>query len=232
VATFCKKVWSNEVLEIDIDKILPLIYVQDVVKEMLQRILRDLTSERFSALNHETVILTETTDISVGKIKELLVCWHDNYLRNAELPDFSSEFNKKLFLTFLTYAPFEEIYPMKLNEFKDHRGSFVEAVRLASGGQVSFSTTLPGVTRGNHFHTRKIERFIVLEGEAQIEFRKFDSDKKYSFSLSGKTPSFVDMPIWHTHNITNIGENVLVTLFWINEPFDSSNGDTYFLEVI
>ena len=100
-------------------------------------------------------------------------------------------------------------------------------VRTSVGGQVSFSTTKPEITRGNHFHTRKIERFSVIKGEALIELRKFNSNNILKFKLSGKTPSFIDMPIWYTHNLKNIGNKELLTVFWINEPYNSKDPDTY-----
>jgi len=118
---------------------------------------------------------------------------------------------------------------LKLNT--DNRGSFVETVKLHSGGQVSFSTTVPGITRGNHFHTRKAERFAVIKGKARIDIRRIGTDKVISFELDGKQPSFVDMPVWHSHNITNIGEEELYTIFWINEHFNSEDQDTYFEKV-
>ena len=113
----------------------------------------------------------------------------------------------------------------------DQRGSFVETVKLNSGGQVSFSTTMPEITRGNHFHTRKAERFAVIKGKAQIDLRRIGTNEVQSFKLDGKQPSFVDMPVWYTHNITNIGEEELYTIFWINEHFDGSDPDTYFEKV-
>ena len=102
---------------------------------------------------------------------------------------------------------------------------------MLSEGQVSFSTTVPGITRGNHFHTRKVERFSVVKGTARIQLRKTGTDEVYDFVLSGDEPAFVDMPIWHTHNISNIGDDELVTVFWINEFFDPNDPDTYFEEV-
>jgi len=101
-------------------------------------------------------------------------------------------------------------------------------MKLNSGGQISFSSTVPGVTRGNHYHTRKAERFAVIKGQAKIEIRKIGSEKVLTFDLHGDNPSFVDMPIWYTHNITNIGETELLTIFWINEHYDSEDSDTYF----
>jgi UDP-2-acetamido-2,6-beta-L-arabino-hexul-4-ose reductase len=96
---------------------------------------------------------------------------------------------------------------------------------------VSFSTTAPGITRGNHFHTRKIERFAVIKGKARIQLRKIGTDKVLEFYLNGDAPSYVDMPIWYTHNIKNVGEEVLYTNFWINETYSLEDPDTYFEEV-
>ena len=119
-------------------------------------------------------------------------------------------------------------FPVLLKKNEDERGIFVETIKLHSGGQVSFSTTKPGITRGNHYHTRKIERFVVLQGEALIQLRKTGTSEVLNFSLSGENPSYVDMPVWYTHNITNIGKTELITQFWINEIFDTKDPDTYF----
>jgi UDP-2-acetamido-2,6-beta-L-arabino-hexul-4-ose reductase len=107
----------------------------------------------------------------------------------------------------------------------------VETIKLGVGGQVSFSTTVPGITRGNHYHTRKIERFTVIKGKARIQLRKIGTDEVMDFYLDGNEPSYVDMPIWYSHNITNIGEDELYTQFWINEWYNPADGDTYFEEV-
>ncbi len=101
-------------------------------------------------------------------------------------------------------------------------------MHLGLGGQVSFSTTKPGITRGNHYHTRKIERFVVIRGKATIQLRRIGTDEVIDFHLDGQHPSYVDMPIWYTHNITNVGEDDLFTLFWINEFYDPDDPDTYF----
>ena len=114
---------------------------------------------------------------------------------------------------------------------KGRAQAVVELIRLGIGGQCSFSTTVPGITRGNHFHTRKIERFAVIKGKALIQLRKIDSDQVLDFYLDGSEPAYVDMPIWYTHNIKNIGDEELYTMFWINEPYNPENPDTYFVEV-
>jgi UDP-2-acetamido-2,6-beta-L-arabino-hexul-4-ose reductase len=118
-----------------------------------------------------------------------------------------------------------------LKQNTDTRGTFVETIRLGSGGQVSFSTTKPGITRGNHFHTRKIERFAVIKGQANIKLRRIGTDRVFTFHLDGVKPSYVDMPIWYTHAITNIGDDELYTQFWINEWYDENDPDTFFEKV-
>jgi len=107
----------------------------------------------------------------------------------------------------------------------------VEVIRHGISGQTSYSATVSDVTRGNHFHTRKIERFAVIQGKALIQLRRIGTDEILNFELEGSNPSFVDMPIWYTHNIKNIGEGELLTVFWINEPFDAKDPDTYFEQV-
>jgi UDP-2-acetamido-2,6-beta-L-arabino-hexul-4-ose reductase len=105
---------------------------------------------------------------------------------------------------------------------------FVELARVYQYGQSSFSTTRSGITRGNHFHTRKIERFAVIKGKARIQLRKHGTDEVLDFELDGSEPAYVDMPVWYTHNITNIGAEELYTVFWINEFYDPADPDTYF----
>ncbi len=144
------------------------------------------------------------------------------------IPDLSNTFERNLYNTFLCYVDHESFFPFHLKLNTDNRGSFVETVKLNSGGQVSFSTTVPGITRGNHFHIRKAERFAVIKGKARIEIRRVGTNNKLSFELDGARPSFVDMPIWHTHNITNIGEEELYTIFWVSEHYDANDPDTYF----
>jgi UDP-2-acetamido-2,6-beta-L-arabino-hexul-4-ose reductase len=119
-------------------------------------------------------------------------------------------------------------FPRKFIQHKDDRGNFVEVTRSCIAGQSSYSTTNPGITRGNHFHTHKIERFAVIKGKALIQLRRLGTDEVFDFQLNGDQPSYVDMPIWYTHNIKNIGEELLYTLFWINEPYDQSDPDTFF----
>jgi len=119
---------------------------------------------------------------------------------------------------------------LKLNE--DIRGALFEAVKGGGGGQSFLSWTKPGVTRGNHFHLNKVERFLVVQGQAIIRIRRVLQDEIWEFAVSGDRPSAVDMPTLHTHSIENIGAEPLLTLFWTNEIFDPNEPDTYFDPVL
>ena len=113
----------------------------------------------------------------------------------------------------------------------DDRGWLFEAIRSDGQGQTFLSTTKPGITRGNHFHLHKVERFLVVEGKAKIRLRKIGSDDVYTFEVNGENPQAIDIPTLHTHNISNVGDGPLLTLFWSAELFDPENPDTYYVEV-
>jgi len=172
--------------------------------------------------------LPHTAEKRVSELLALLELFKAQYFEQGVIPALSSDFEVNLFNTFRCYIDAQCHFPVLLKKNEDDRGVFVETIRLHSGGQVSFSTTKPSVTRGNHYHIRKIERFIVLQGEARIQLRKVGTDDVLNFTLSGKTPAYVDMPIWYTHNITNIGQTELITQFWINEMFNPNDPDTFF----
>ena len=174
------------------------------------------------------VLIQHTVEIKVSSLLKILNDYKARYFEKGEIPELNSTFRINLFNTFLCYIDHASFFPFHLKINADNRGSFVETVKLNSGGQVSFSTTVPGITRGNHFHTRKAERFAVIKGKARIELRRIGTDKVVSFELDGTRPSFVDMPVWYTHNITNVGTEELYTIFWINEFYNSEDPDTYF----
>ena len=230
VATFCYQLTHNETPKIDVDGVVKLIYVGELVKQIIEIIIEVDTSHKDDVVIQE-IKLQHTTEVRVSRILQLLQGYKANYFEKGEIPALDTPFHRNLFNTFLCYIDHSTFFPFYLKLNTDDRGSFVETIKLHSGGQVSFSTTVPGITRGNHFHTRKAERFAVIKGKARIELRKIGTDKIFSFDLDGSHPSFVDMPIWHTHNITNIGTDELYTIFWINEHFDANDTDTYFENV-
>jgi UDP-2-acetamido-2,6-beta-L-arabino-hexul-4-ose reductase len=229
IATFCHQLTHGEKPKIDVDGEVKSIYVGELVKEIYKRIKDKRKKEKGGEVSEYRVPFTSVNKVSV--ILSLLEGYKENYFEKGIIPNLDNEFEKNLFNTFLCYIDHKSFFPFHLTKHSDDRGSFVETVKLHSGGQVSFSTTVPGITRGNHYHTRKAERFAVIKGKAKIELRKIGSEEILSFELDGNSPSFVDMPIWYTHNITNIGDEELYTIFWINEHYNPEDGDTYFEKV-
>lgn len=223
IATFCHKLTHNETPVIDNDGEVKLIYVGELVQKIIEQIKND-ESEAELIIHHS----------STHKVSEVLAklnSYKQNYFEKGEIPVLESAFDLNLFNTFRSYFDHKNYYPVKFVQHTDPRGAFVEVIRLGIGGQVSFSTTVPGITRGNHYHTRKIERFAVIKGKALIQLRKIGTDEVLDFYLDGNEPAYVDMPIWYTHNIKNIGDEDLYTNFWINEPYNPEDADTYFEEV-
>ena len=223
IATFCHQLTHGEKPTINQDGEVNLIYVGELVQEIIEKIKQAET---------ETVYQIPHTSVNkVSEVLEKLQNYKSTYFEGGRIPALTSQFDLNLFNTFRCYIDIKNHYPVKYVQHTDPRGAFVEIIRMDIGGQSSFSTTVPGITRGNHFHTRKIERFAVIKGKALIQLRKMDTDEVFDYYLDGSEPAYVDMPIWYTHNIKNIGEEELITLFWINEPYDAQDPDTYFLEV-
>jgi UDP-2-acetamido-2,6-beta-L-arabino-hexul-4-ose reductase len=223
VATFSHQLTHNEQPRVDVDAQLKLIYIGDLVRIIYYLVENRIADDEFR--------IKPTDEARVTEIMTLLQSFKAQYFEKGIIPDLSDPFERNLFNTFVCYIDHESYFPFRLKLNTDDRGSFVETVKLNSGGQVSFSTTKSGITRGNHFHTRKAERFAVIKGKAKIQLRRYGTDKVISFDLDGNEPSYVDMPVWHTHNITNTGDDELYTIFWINESYDPTDPDTFFEQV-
>ncbi len=224
VATFCHQLTHNETPEIKVDKNLDLIYVNDLSMEFYRHI---------AGVRSENILIYSPTvyfTCTVSSLLSILNNFRDQYLGKSVFPELSDPFKLALFNTFRCYVP-KDHYPVPLEEHSDERGSFCEVVRSFSSGQFSISTTRPGITRGNHFHLRKAERFAVTHGKAIIRLRRIGTPEVTEYFLSGETPSFVDIPVWHTHNISNAGDDLLSTLFWVNEHYDPDDPDTFFEQV-
>jgi len=220
VATFCHQLTHGESPKIDNDGYLKLIYVDELVLTIIDAIRNEL--------NEPALQIPHTHECYVSEILKRLEVYKELYLDKGIFPALPDAFSVQLFNTYRSYMDHATRYPFLLTPHPDNRGVFVELIKLEMGGQVSFSTTVPGITRGNHFHTRKVERFVVIKGKALIQLRKYNTDEVLDFQLDGAQPSYVDMPVWYTHNIKNIGEEELYTVFWINEFFDPADPDTYF----
>jgi UDP-2-acetamido-2,6-beta-L-arabino-hexul-4-ose reductase len=229
VATFCHQVTHGEMPKIEVDARLKLIYVGELVEGIYQRI--NLHEGTRSRTHTHTWIVEPTAEKSVTELLGLIRGYKETYMDQGIIPTLRDSFERNLFNTFRCYMDLANHFPVKLKQNTDDRGTFVETVKLGVGGQVSFSTTKPGVTRGNHFHTRKIERFAVIRGKARIQLRRIGTMEVLNFDLDGREPGYVDMPVWYTHNIMNTGGEELYTIFWISEFFDPGDTDTYFEEV-
>lgn len=168
----------------------------------------------------------EGTPVRVQQVWDLLTEFRTGYA-SGEFPDLSTKLRIDLFNTYRA-ALFPRHYPIRLTPKSDARGMFVETVRCRGGeGQTSFSTTASGITRGNHYHLTKIERFAVIQGQATISLRKMFTDELIDFPVTGDEPCAVDMPVGWVHNITNTGEEVLLTQFWSHELFRPEAPDTF-----
>jgi len=222
IATFSHQLNRNETPKIEIDAELKLIYISELVNVFIEKI-RNYTQPEII----REYLVSHTSNLSVTGILHHLVRYKFEYVEKGIIPALNSTFEINLFNTFRCYMDISNHFPVQYLQHTDNRGSFVELLRLNGGGQVSFSTTRPGITRGNHFHTRKIERFAVIKGNARIQLRRIGTPEVINLMLSGDKPAYVDMPVWYTHNITNTGTEELYTIFWINEFFNPEDPDTF-----
>ena len=223
IATFSYQLIHGEMPKIDVDAELKLIYVQELAERIYQIIIQGLSNERY--------LVQHTSEQKVSTILRTLSNFKKLYFIENIIPELNSKYEINLFNTFRTFLDYNNFFPRKLEKKSDQRGYLVESVKEKTGGQLFYSVTRPGITRGNHFHTRKIERFVVIQGKGLIRLRKIGSKNFVEYKVSGDNPVFIDMPIWYTHNITNIGNDDMITLFWSNEIFDPNDADTYYEEV-
>jgi len=219
VATFCYQLTHNQSTQVEIDAVLRLIYVNDLV-EYIYNVMNN-PPDNFR------VYPQPYTDFHVSEVLSKLNEFKDIYLKNHIIPVLKGSFDFCLFNTFRSYIDLNH-FPVESILQSDERGDLVEVVKEKTGGQIFYSFTKPGKTRGNHYHRRKIERFFVMNGQASIKLRKIGSNQIIEYGLNGDQPSYVDIPLFYTHNITNIGKTDLLTIFWTNEFFKKENPDTYY----
>ena len=226
VATFCYNIARDLPITVnDRSHEMTLVYIDDVVAELVRAAsgteTRDGAFCRVPVEHHATL----------GEIVDLLYGFKESR-KTLAVPDMTNDsFSKKLYSTYLSYLP-EDAFSYPLTMHEDARGSFTEILRTGNCGQFSVNISKPGITKGNHWHHTKNEKFLVVQGEAVIRFRKIDEDKVYSYSVSGDKLEVVDIPTGYTHSIENTGEGDLVTFMWCNECFDPARPDTYALDVI
>lgn len=225
VATFCHQLAQGEQPTIVEDRTIDFIWVGDLA----ERIARVAKGGKPHAVI--TVQVHGSAALRISELLKILKGFRRDYFERDVVPDLTTPLLSTLYTTFLSHIDLaDHVHRPKLHS--DARGDLCEVVKTATGGQVFFSTTKPGVTRGNHYHTRKAEWFCVVRGKATIRLRKIDCDEVTEFHVSGEKPEFVSIPVLHTHSIENSGDNELLTLFWCNERFDPADADTHFEEVL
>lgn len=215
IATFCHQIAGEQSPRIIVDSELELVHAQRVSAAILSCIESGISGDK----------RIEGFRISVSEALERIRSMASQYAGHV-IPALSSQFELDLFNTYRSYL-FPAHYPRRLEQRSDARGDLFEAVKSIHGGQGFVSSTHPGITRGNHYHRHKFERFLVLSGEARIRVRKLFSSEVTDFRVNGQTPAYIDMPALHTHNITNTGPGELLTLFWSHEFFDPGAPDTF-----
>ena len=213
-ATFIEAVIAGETPEINPEGRVSLLHAGAAAQAALDAITEGQTG----------TIRPVSRDIVVAELFGLLHRFHADYQSNT-YPELKDPFIIQLFNTYRA-ALYPGGFPRSLKLNTDARGTLFEAVR-GGGGQTFLSTTKPGVTRGDHFHINKVERFLVVQGEALIRIRKVLSDEVWEYRVSGATPAPVDMPSLHTHSIENVGDTELLTLFWTHDLFDPAHPDTF-----
>lgn len=224
IATFCHNIARDMPITVNNrDVNMTLVYIDDLVNELISA----LKGEE----NREGAFCKVPVEhkITLGEIADLIYSFKESRETKA-VPDMSDGFTKKLYATYLSFLPEDGFsYPLKMNI--DNRGSFTEILRTADRGQFSVNISKPHITKGNHWHHTKNEKFLVVSGNGVIRFRKPDEEKVIEYFVSGEKLEVVDIPTGYTHNIENLGDTDMVTFMWCNECFDPNKPDTFFEEV-
>ncbi|MDA3833735.1 MAG: capsular polysaccharide biosynthesis protein CapF [Spirochaetales bacterium] len=221
VATFCHNISNDLPIQInDPNHEMTLAYIDDVVAAFIAAL------DDQAQLHDAYAVVEPVHTIRLGEIAELLHGFKSSR-HNLSVPRMSEPFTQKLYSTYLSYLPTDQFsYPLKMNV--DDRGSFTEFIRTPDRGQVSVNISKPGITKGNHWHHTKNEKFLVVSGAGVIRFRRIGSKEIIEYAVSGEKLEVVDIPTGYTHNISNTGECDMVTVMWVNEAFDPENPDTIF----
>lgn len=224
VATFCYNVSRGIPIKVDNpENEMTLCYVDDVVSEFI-KVLKN------GPIEEETYCKVPVEyQVTVGELAEKIQSFKENRV-TLKMPSLREQFDRDLYGTYLSYLE-EDDFSYKLKKNTDDRGWLAEFIKSEDSGQIFISTTKPGITRGNHWHHTKVEKFLVIQGKAAIRFRNINSDEVIEYIVDAEELEVVDIPVGYTHSITNICDEDIITLFWACEIFDSNNPDTYYVEV-
>jgi UDP-2-acetamido-2,6-beta-L-arabino-hexul-4-ose reductase len=217
VATFCHRLASGARPQVDVDRPIELLHAQDASAFIVQHLDSHAPAGAISPKGTHT-----TVGEVLGRLTDLAATY-----QNGRIPDLTDAFELQLFNTYRSFL-YPHGFPRPLTVHRDPRGIFLETVKSVGGpSQSSISSTHTGVTRGNHFHLEKVERFVVVRGRGRLAMRPVWGGPVFAYELSGDSPAFVDIPTLHTHNITNVGDGEMWTTFWANEIYDPSDPDTF-----
>lgn len=230
VATFCHNIARDLPITInDRDTVMNLVYIDDLLEELLKAL------KGLEEREGDYCIVPTTHTVKLGHIADLIHSFKESRV-SKQIPDMQDPFAKALYSTYLSFLPKDMFgYELKMNT--DHRGSFTEFLKTPDRGQVSINISKPGITKGNHWHHTKNEKFLVVSGTGVIRFRNIigseqnNTAETIEYHVSGDKLTVIDIPTGYTHNIENLGDTDMVTVMWANEPFDPEKPDTYYLEV-
>ncbi len=224
IATFCYNIARDLPITITDRAIgLNLVYIDDIVAEIIRAIKGKANrADKFCEVR-------PVHQATLGEIVDLLYSFAESR-GTLQVPHLSDPFVNKLYSTYLSFLP-EDAFSYTLTTHEDHRGSFTEVLRTPDRGQVSINISKPGITKGNHWHHTKNEKFLVVHGQGIVRFRRIGEDKVIEYPVSDEELKVIDIPAGYTHNIENLGKKNMVTLMWVNEPFDPEKSDTFFEEV-
>lgn len=223
IATWCHNITRDIEIQVNNkDTQLELVYIGDVIHAFVKHLYLSQSKEIFHAVK---TVYKKT----LGEIQELLYMFRDSR-KNLLIPNIAKGFERVLYATYLSFLPTDR-FSYKLGGHEDARGTFYEILKTLDSGQLGISTTKPGITRGNHYHNTKNEKFLVIKGKALIKLRDIYSKEIIQYNVDGQNLEIVEMIPGYTHNITNTGDEEMVLLIWANENYDSKAPDTNFLEV-
>ncbi|MDR0890358.1 MAG: capsular polysaccharide biosynthesis protein CapF [Oscillospiraceae bacterium] len=224
VATFCHNIANNLPITVNDPEIrLTLVYIDDVVSALIAALRGEECRE------DGFCVVPITHSVSLGALAEYLRAFRDSR-QTLAAPKVGDDFERKLYATYLSYLPAAEFsYPLRTHS--DARGSFTEILRTAERGQFSVNISKPGITKGQHWHNTKNEKFVVVSGQGVIRFRRIDSEEILEYVVSGEKIEVVDIPTGYTHSIVNTGQSDMVTFMWASECFNEQKPDTFYLEV-
>jgi UDP-2-acetamido-2,6-beta-L-arabino-hexul-4-ose reductase len=220
ISTFCYLLNNNQEPEIYDDEKISFIYVENLVEIIVDLI-------RSNNFKNQIIKIKADECLKVSDVLSKLILFKKSYLGSGAIPKLSTNFDMDLFNTFRSYID-NSALPKDLHLINDKEEHRFEIIKDNNGGNTSFSFTKPGTITGNYFHTRKIERFCIVSGDAIVRLRRLENNEIIEYKISGKNPKVIDLPIYHTHNIENIGKSNLLTIHWRIENYFQNESHTYF----